>query len=224
MTANHVDNIATPVASSFGDLITLIILTFLTSLLVNVIRTYWATALLVLLSLALPGFIVLVWRNPYVSELLFEGWTATILSMAISRLPINLNLLIVSGSGVLLQRFVNQYDALPLILPVTASLAGNVGCIFASRLSTMFHASNRKMEENPSFKSRDNLIVMGTLFSISLPIHLAFLGFVRLLGTFKFGVLFLFAYLLTGALSVCNSMFQADLLDCGFVIVGICGL
>ena len=79
------DNIATPLASSFGDLITLIILTFLSSLLVNAIRTYWATALLILLSCALPGFIILVWRNPYVSELLFEGWTATILSMVISR-------------------------------------------------------------------------------------------------------------------------------------------
>jgi solute carrier family 41 len=83
--AEVLDNIATPMASSFGDLITLIILTFLTSLLVNVIRTYWATALLILSSAALPGFILLVWRNPYVSELLFEGWTATILSMAISR-------------------------------------------------------------------------------------------------------------------------------------------
>jgi hypothetical protein len=79
------DNIATPIASSFGDLVTLIILTFVTSLLVRVIRTYWATALLVILSLVVPGFILLVWRNPYVSELLFEGWTATLLSMAISR-------------------------------------------------------------------------------------------------------------------------------------------
>lgn len=43
---------------------------------------------------------------------------------------------------------------------------------------------------------------MGTLFSISLPIHLAFLGFIHLLGTFKFGVLFLIAYVITGALSV----------------------
>jgi hypothetical protein len=79
------DNIATPLASSFGDLLTLIILTFLTSLLVHVISTYWATALLILLTLAVPGFIVLVWKNPYVSELLFEGWTATILSTIISR-------------------------------------------------------------------------------------------------------------------------------------------
>lgn len=79
------DNIATPLASSFGDLLTLIILTFLTSLLVNVIKTYWATALLIILSLVLPGFILLVWTNPYVSELLFEGWTATIMSMVISR-------------------------------------------------------------------------------------------------------------------------------------------
>lgn len=79
------DNIATPLASSFGDLLTLIILSFLTSLLINVIRTYAATVLLIVLSLALPGFIVLVWKNPYVSELLFEGWSATILSMVISR-------------------------------------------------------------------------------------------------------------------------------------------
>jgi hypothetical protein len=50
--------------------------------------------------------------------------------------------------------------------------------------------------------SRDNLIVMGTLFIISLPIHLAFLGFVHLLGSFKFGIVFLIAYLIMGAGSV----------------------
>ena len=203
-----IDNIATPLASSFGDLITLIILTFLTSLLVNVIRTYWATALLILLSLALPGFILLVWRNPYVSELLFEGWTATILSMVISRSIVYFLILIISGSGVLLQRFVNQYDALPLILPVTSSLAGNVGCVFASRLSTEYHA-NSSVAERSTMTSRDNLIVMGTLFAISIPIHLAFLGFIHLLGTYEFGIIFLFVYLIIGALSVstlCQSL------------------
>jgi len=87
-----------------------------------------------------------------------------------------------------------------LILPVTSALAGNVGCIFASRLSTAFHVHAEGAAE--SIVSRDNLIVMGTLFSISLPIHLAFLGFIRLLGTFYFGIGFLFAYLITGALSV----------------------
>jgi hypothetical protein len=43
---------------------------------------------------------------------------------------------------------------------------------------------------------------MGTLFSISVPIHLAFLGFIHLLGTYKFGVVFMFVYLIIGALSV----------------------
>lgn len=103
-----------------------------------------------------------------------------------------------------MQKFVVQFDALPLILPVTSSLAGNVGCIFASRLSTHFHinASNLSVDRNTLVKSRDNVIVMGTLFLISLPIHLAFLGFIHLLGTFKFGVLFLIAYVITGALAV----------------------
>ena len=95
----------------------------------------------------------------------------------------------------------SEYEAFPLIFPVSASLAGNVGCIFASRLSTQFHG-NRDTEMASSMKSRENLIVMGTLFAISLPIHLAFLGFVHLLGTFKFGIVFLFSYLIMGALSV----------------------
>lgn len=104
----------------------------------------------------------------------------------------------------LLQNFVRKYDALPLMLPVTSSLAGNVGCIFAARLSTAFHvnASDQNIDASAGLKSRQNLIVMGTLFSISLPIHLAFLGFVQLLGTFSFGIAFLIAYLVTGALSV----------------------
>jgi cation transporter-like permease len=84
-------------------------------------------------------------------------------------------------------------------MPVTSSLAGNVGCIFAARLATDFH---RNVEENTSMRSRDNVIAMGSLFLISLPIHLAFLGFIHLLGAFKFGFLFLIAYLITGILSV----------------------
>lgn len=106
-----------------------------------------------------------------------------------------------SGAGVLLQRYVSEYEAFPLIFPVSTSLAGNVGCIFASRLSTQFHGK-RDTETGSSIKSRENLIVMGTLFAISLPIHLAFLGFVHLIGTFKFGMVFLFSYLIMGALSV----------------------
>jgi len=104
-----------------------------------------------------------------------------------------------SGSGVLLHKFVSQYDALPLIMPVTSALAGNVGCLFAARLATDFH---RNVEENTSLRSQDNVIAMGSLFCISLPIYLAFLGFIHLLGAFKFDFLFLIAYLITGILSV----------------------
>lgn len=57
---------------------------------------------------------------------------------------------------------------------------------------------------------------MGTLFSISLPIHLTFLGFINLLGTFKFGIFFLIAYLITGALSVNIGLFITDHVDSYF--------
>jgi cation transporter-like permease len=99
---------------------------------------------------------------------------------------------------------VQQYDALPLILPVTSSLAGNVGCIFAARLATSFHSSGPQLAggANQSITSRDDVIVMSTLFAISIPIQLAFLGFIHLFGTFEFGFLFLFGYLIVGGLSV----------------------
>jgi solute carrier family 41 len=107
-----------------------------------------------------------------------------------------------SGVGVLLQSYVDEYDALPLILPVTMSLSGNVGCIFASRLSTEFHAKTSKASELASMTSRDNMIVMATLFTISMPIFLAFLGVIYFLGIFKFSALFMITFLITGALSV----------------------
>lgn len=103
----------------------------------------------------------------------------------------------------------SEYEAFPLIFPVSSSLAGNAGCIFASRLSTEFHGKGDN-ERETSIKSRQNLIVMGTLFAISVPIHLAFLGFVHLLGTFKFGVVFLFSYLTMGALSVSSGAMNTD--------------
>jgi cation transporter-like permease len=101
------------------------------------------------------------------------------------------------------------------------SLAGNVGCIFASRLSTELHAKTSKTAELSSMTSRDNVIVMGTLFTIALPIFLAFLGFVRLLGTFNFSALFLVTYLITGALSVSSLEIILTWLDCGVVDIGI---
>jgi solute carrier family 41 len=94
---------------------------------------------------------------------------------------------------------VEPYPALPLILPVMSALAGNVGCIFASRLSTSLHAGYLHEKR---LLSRENLVVMGTLFCISLPIHLAYLGFTYLTRMFSFSVVFLLAYLFTGAVSV----------------------
>jgi hypothetical protein len=66
----------------------LIILAFVTNGFIIIVKSYWATALLVLLVLVLPVFILLVWSNPYVRVLLYEGWTATFLSMTISRYPL----------------------------------------------------------------------------------------------------------------------------------------
>jgi hypothetical protein len=126
-----------------------------------------------------------------------------------------------SGVGVLLQRYVDEYDALPLILPVTMSLSGNVGCIFASRLSTEFHAKTSKTSDLASMTSRDNIIVMATLFTISMPIFLAFLGVIYFLGIFKFSALFMITFLITGALSVLSFLCVANK-DFGIIDIGVC--
>lgn len=79
------DNIATPIASALGDMVTLVILGVLSSLFMLFEGTLVSTAVFLCLLAAVAVNVVITFRNAYVQELLTIGWGPLFLAMGISR-------------------------------------------------------------------------------------------------------------------------------------------
>lgn len=124
------DNIATPLAASLGDLISLAILGEVSTLFLSVESTLWTTVIFVVLLLFISLNVWFVLRNAYVQELLWSGWGALIGAMVIS-----------SGTGLILERVVNSFKGYALLGPVVTGVAANVGAVLVSRISTSLHSS-----------------------------------------------------------------------------------
>ena len=95
---------------------------------------------------------------------------------------------IFSMAGLVLERYIVQYNGLALLTPVLNGIAGNVGSIYASRISTRLHSGD---EENYRYSEI-------ALFLIHIPIEIVFLilawwfniGHVNL--TWSFSITYLF--------------------------------
>ncbi|CAG8625827.1 11082_t:CDS:2, partial [Ambispora leptoticha] len=148
------DNIACPMASSLGDLLTLIILSVCGEFLLQYMETFTSTVLFILLAISIPYWVRLVWSNEYVRDLLTSGWSPLFLAMIIS-----------SMAGLILEQYIEKYSGLASLQPVLTALSGNLGSIYASRISTRLHSSG---EEN---YRRSEII----LFIIHIPIGILFM-------------------------------------------------
>jgi solute carrier family 41 len=134
----------------------------------------------------IPFFGFIVWRNTHVKDLLFAGWTPIILAMVISSL-----------AGILLEAYVEQYKGVALLTPVLIGLAGNLGSIYASRISTCLHAETKE-----SYK-----VVEYTLLAMNIPVQFVFLliiwGFG--MGQLQYNVWFFLSYFIISM--ICVSLF-----------------
>ncbi|GJN88462.1 hypothetical protein Rhopal_001428-T1 [Rhodotorula paludigena] len=155
------DNIATPIASALGDMVTLVILGGLSSLFILFMGTIVSTFVFIALLGVIAVCVYLTFRNAYVQELLTVGWGPLFAAMAIS-----------SGSGLVLETYVNAYPGFALVSPVFTALTAVPGAIFVSRISTALHSNRRE----------HYVVVAATLFVLTCPVVLAFLGFVKLTG------------------------------------------
>ncbi|KAK9711630.1 hypothetical protein K7432_007690 [Basidiobolus ranarum] len=155
------DNVASPLAASLGDIIALTLFAGFSRGLLVVIDTQISLILLIILLLTIPVWIHLILANEHVKHLLFVGWS-----------PIFGALLISSFSGLVLERFINQYTELALFSPVLTGVAGNIASIYASRISTALHTLQK---ENHSG-------VMLVLFGLNIPAQWIFLFGVTSLG------------------------------------------
>ncbi|KAG0314408.1 hypothetical protein BGZ99_008156, partial [Dissophora globulifera] len=117
------DNIACPLASSFGDLVTLVILAGCSVSLQKYINTPLPVILLFILLGMIPAWVMYVRRNKFVSEVAKEGWVPVFAAMVIA-----------STAGLTLERYIIDYPGMALMSPVLNGLTGNIGSIYASRI------------------------------------------------------------------------------------------
>ena len=79
------DNIATPIASSLGDVVTLAILSgFGTLFHDNKEYTGVPIAIVTIYVILIPIFVYICYKNEFVKETLYQGWVPIIAAMLIS--------------------------------------------------------------------------------------------------------------------------------------------
>ncbi|KPP59630.1 hypothetical protein Z043_122431, partial [Scleropages formosus] len=126
------DNVATPIAASFGDLITLAILAFISQGLYNCLDSHpYVAAVVCVFFLALtPVWIVISSKHPASRTLLYSGWEPVITAMVIS-----------SVGGLILDKTVSDPNLAGIVVytPVINGIGGNLVAIQSSRISTHLH-------------------------------------------------------------------------------------
>lgn len=101
------DNIAPPVASFLGDLVTLSLLGAISSVLINFVNTVLPLIIAILLVCSAVACAVVVRGNSVVKDLIWQGWTPLFGAMVIS-----------TGTGIVLDTFASRYPGFPLLAVV----------------------------------------------------------------------------------------------------------
>ncbi|KAF8955560.1 hypothetical protein BDZ97DRAFT_1673673 [Flammula alnicola] len=202
------DNIAPAVASCLGDLVTLVLVGFVSTLLIPFIRTPipFVVALLVLCC-AITCFLYTL-KNEHARPLLTEGWSPLFGAMVIS-----------SGTGIVLDMFVSRYEGFAVLAVVISGLPGAAGSILVSRLSTSLHAAKLALENAlPSYSSQPKhpepsaLLTMATLLLITLPVEVFFLSILDGLGWLNLPFLFIVFSIVFFCCAVLSSLIIARFL------------
>lgn len=179
------DNVATPIAASLGDLITLSLLARVSNFLFCYKDVWYVPpAVCGLFLLLVPVWLVIARRCGAVREVLKSGWHPVILSMSIS-----------SIGGLILDKTVSNpnYEGMAVFTPVINGVGGNLVAIQASRMSTYLHCWSApgtlpsKMSGNcprpcATFCSADTISKSSrVLVLLVVPGHLLFLYTIHLL-------------------------------------------
>ncbi|XP_055725621.1 solute carrier family 41 member 3-like isoform X2 [Salvelinus fontinalis] len=125
------DNVATPIAASLGDLITLSLLAGVSSFLFRFKEMWYLPTLVCGFFLVLiPLWVVIARHSPPIREVLRSGWQPVIMAMSIS-----------SIGGLILDKTVSDpnFEGMAVFTPVINGVGGNLVAIHASRISTYLH-------------------------------------------------------------------------------------
>ncbi|XP_074861579.1 solute carrier family 41 member 3 isoform X5 [Carettochelys insculpta] len=212
------DNVATPIAASLGDLITLSLLAGISSTLFKYIDVKYLSPLIcAVFVIMIPLWVAIAKQSPSIAEVLKSGWQPVIVAMSIS-----------SIGGLILDKTVTdpKFEGMAVFTPVINGVGGNLVAIQASRISTFLHFWSMpgvlpyKMRQNwPSpcttyFMSGVNSKSARVLFLLVIPGHLVFLYTIRLLQGGHTAITFTFVmfYLTAALLQVGILLYLADLI------------
>ncbi|XP_044157573.1 LOW QUALITY PROTEIN: solute carrier family 41 member 3 [Bufo gargarizans] len=212
------DNVATPIAASLGDLITLSLLAGISSFLFDYRDVQYLSPLICSVFIILiPLWVAVAKQSPSIAEVLKSGWQPVIVAMSIS-----------SFGGLILDKTVTdpKFEGMAVFTPVINGVAGNLVAIQASRISTFLHFWSMpgvlpyKMRQhwpNPCttfFSSGVNSKSARVLLLLVVPGHLVFMYTIHLLqgGHTSITLLFVTFYLVAAFLQVCILLYIADLI------------
>ncbi|EDS33760.1 conserved hypothetical protein [Culex quinquefasciatus] len=127
------DNLATPLAASIGDVVSISLLSFIASLLFEHLDTHlWITFVVVTCYfILLPFWVFLVIRNKYTRPVLTTGWVPVLSALFISGL-----------GGLVLDTAVGIFNGFVVFQPIINGIGGNLVSVQASKISTMLHQSS----------------------------------------------------------------------------------
>jgi len=109
------DNIVPAVASCLGDLITLVLLGFVSALFISSIQTPFPFLVGIFVLCSAIACFVITFKNKHVRPLLKEGWSSLLCAMVIS-----------SGTGIVLDMFVSRYEGFALLAIVISGIFLNI--------------------------------------------------------------------------------------------------
>ncbi|XP_023983127.1 solute carrier family 41 member 2 isoform X1 [Physeter macrocephalus] len=210
------DNVATPIAASFGDLITLAILAWISQGLYSCLETYYYIPPLVgVFFLALtPIWVIIAAKHPATRTVLHSGWEPVITAMVIS-----------SIGGLILDTTVSDPNLAGIVVytPVINGIGGNLVAIQASRISTYLHLHSipGELPDEPKggyypfrtfFGPGVNNKSAQVLLLLVIPGHLIFLYTIHLMksGHTSLTVIFVVVYLFAAVLQVFILLWIAD--------------
>ncbi|XP_076675925.1 solute carrier family 41 member 1 isoform X2 [Andrena cerasifolii] len=124
------DNLATPLAASVGDVVSISVLSTIASALFSRMeKELWILGVILgCYILILPFWIYVVLKNKYTRNVLTSGWV-----------PV-LSALFISGfGGVILDQVVNRFKGFVIFQPIINGIGGNLVSVQASRISTSLH-------------------------------------------------------------------------------------
>ncbi|XP_026668972.1 solute carrier family 41 member 1-like isoform X2 [Ceratina calcarata] len=125
------DNVATPIAASLGDITSLALLSWISTILhesINNKQDWLAPLVIACYVLVTPLWVWIAKRNKYTNDVLYSGWTPVMIAMLIS-----------SCGGLILEFMVSRFENLTVFQPVINGVGGNLVAVQASRISTALH-------------------------------------------------------------------------------------